>query len=332
MPEKDAIINVQNLKKYFPVKGGFFSTLVSKKESFIRAVDNVSFDITRKEIIGLAGESGSGKTTTGEIIAQLQDPTEGDIIYNQKNLKEMKGKELVEFRRSCQMVFQDPYETLNPRFTVRRSVEEPLLINGWRNEEERYNKVKDALERAGLQPAVEYMYRFPHELSGGQRQRVAIARGIVLDPILLVADEPVSMLDVSIRAGILNLLRKLREDMGLSMLYISHDLSTMKYICDQVIIMYLGRIVEMGSTNIIFGEPFHPYTQALLASVPLSDPDVKREEARIKGELPDQINLPRGCRFAPRCTSAMVRCQNEDPQLIPVGEEHKVACFLYNSS
>lgn len=301
---------------------------MGKEEKFVRAVDDVSFDITRKKIIGLAGESGSGKTTTGEIISLLQKPTDGKIVFNGVNINDLSGKELVGFRRACQMVFQDPYETLNPRFTVRRSIEEPLLINGWRNEKKRFEKVKDALERAELRPAEDFMYRFPHELSGGQRQRVAIARGIVLDPVLLVADEPVSMLDVSIRAGILNLLRKLRDNMGLSMLYISHDLSTIKYICDEVIIMYLGRIMEKGPTKEVLSQPVHPYTKALIASVPVSDPDVKREEADIKGDLPDQIDIPEGCRFAPRCFSANDRCQSEEPELYSIKKSHQAACFL----
>ncbi|ACB85766.1 ABC transporter ATP-binding protein [Natranaerobius thermophilus] len=322
------MLDVKNLKKYYPVNSGFLYSLMKKETKYVKAVDEINFSIGEGEIIGLAGESGSGKTTTGEIVTRLQEPTSGQVLYQGQDTSNFQGKELKNFRKLCQMIFQDPYETLNPRFTIRRTVEEPLLIHGYKDPEQRYEKVKDAIERAELRPAEKYMNSFPHELSGGQRQRVAIARAIVLDPILMVADEPVSMLDVSIRAGVLNLLKQLREDMGLSMLYVSHDLSTIKYICDRTIIMYLGRIVETGPTNDVIDNPVHPYTQALISSVPVPDPDMDREGADIEEELPDQIDLPSGCRFWPRCNKATEECKETDPELRQVKEGHYAACIL----
>ncbi|OWZ83204.1 ABC transporter ATP-binding protein [Natranaerobius trueperi] len=324
----NSIISVKNLKKYYPVKTGFLYTLFKKEKKYVKAVDDISFSIKKGEIMGLAGESGSGKTTTGEIIAQLQKQTSGTIFYNGEDTNKLKDSDLKDFRRACQMIFQDPYETLNPRFTIKRTIEEPLLIHGFKDDKKRMEKVIDALDKAELRPPEDFLNRFPHELSGGQRQRVAIARGIVLDPVLMIADEPVSMLDVSIRAGVLNLLRDLRSNMGVSMLYVSHDLSTIKYICDRIIILYLGRIVEIGPTNEVIEKPVHPYTQALISAVPSPDPDVKRKGTKIKGELPDQIDLPEGCRFYHRCLVANETCKTKDPELIEVGESHYAACNL----
>ena len=324
----DAMITVKNLKKYFPVDKGILSSLSRKERKFVKAVDNISFDIHMNEIVGLAGESGSGKTTTGEIISLLQEITAGHVLYRDVDITSIKGRDLKKFRRMCQMIFQDPYETLNPKFTIHRTIEEPLRIHEKISAQERTERVKEALTKAGLRPAEEYMARYPHELSGGQRQRVAIARAIVLNPQMLVADEPVSMLDVSIRAGILNLLKDLRDDMGLSMLYVSHDLSTIRYICDRTIIMYLGRIVEIGPTNTVIDESAHPYTQALVASVPVPDPDIQRKGAEIDEELPDQIDLPSGCRFHPRCNKSIEECSQIDPQLRKVKEGHYAACIL----
>lgn len=326
------VISVENLKKYYPIKSGVLDSLMRKRQKNVKAVDDISFDIYEKEIIGIAGESGSGKTTTGEIMTMLQEPTSGQVYYNDQKLGDMSKKEVKEFRKTCQMIFQDPYETLNPRFTIRRSIEELLLINGWKNEEDRLKKVKEALTLAELRPVDKYLDRYPHELSGGQRQRVAIARGIVLDPKILIADEPVSMLDVSIRAGILNLLLKLREEMGLTMVYVSHDLSTIKYICNRTIIMYLGKIVEIGPTNEVIDKSSHPYTQALISSVPIPDPEVNREKAKVDDELPDQIDLPEGCRFWPRCPKTFQLCKKEEPSLYNVGKGHYAACFLREDS
>ena len=326
--DSKVVISVEDLKKYYPVKSGIVDTILRKEKKNVKAIDGITFNIYDGEIIGIAGESGSGKTTTGEIITQLQETTDGKVFYNDMNIDDMSKNDVKNFRKACQMIFQDPYETLNPRFTIRRSIEEPLLINGWKDEKKRLEKVRKALELAELRPVDKYLSRFPHELSGGQRQRVAIARGIVLDPKLLIADEPVSMLDVSIRAGILNLLIKLRDEMGLTMVYVSHDLSTIKYICNRTIIMYLGKIVEIGPTEEVIDKSSHPYTQALIASVPIPDPEVKRKKAKVDDELPDQIDLPKGCRFWPRCPEAFDRCKKEEPSLYRIGEGHYAACFL----
>lgn len=326
----DKVITVQNLKKYYPVKAGFFSDLLGKDKKYVKAVDNISFKINKREIVGLAGESGSGKTTTGEIITHLQEATDGSIYYHEQDIVTLKKAELKNFKKTCQMIFQDPYETLNPRFTIKRSIEEPLRIHHLGNAQERHEKVVDALVRAELRPPEKFLHRYPHELSGGQRQRVAVARAIVLDPKILIADEPVSMLDVSIRAGILNLLKRLRDSMDLSMLYISHDLSTIKYICDKTVILYLGKIVEMGPTNLVIDQPAHPYTQALIASVPVPDPEINRKGADISDDLPDQIDLPPGCRFWPRCKYTQEICKTGDPELIQVGDDHFSACLLNN--
>ena len=321
------LIEVKNLKKYYPVNKSIKDVLTSKN-TYIKAIDDISFIINKGEILGLAGESGSGKTTTGEILVRLQEMTEGEVVFDGHDFIAKSRKEDKRFRKEVQMIFQDPYETLNPRFTILETIAEPLKIYGMKNKEEIYKKAIEVLEIAELKPAEQYVFRYPHELSGGQRQRVAIARGIVLEPKFLVADEPVSMLDVSIRADILNLLKSLREKMGLTMLYVSHDLSTIKYLCDRIAIMYLGKIVEIGNINDVIHNPKHPYTKILLASVPVADPDYKRERIEIDGEIPDQINLPTGCRFEPRCPSAKEECKNVDHTLFERGEEHWSACIF----
>ncbi|WNF37221.1 ABC transporter ATP-binding protein [Bacillaceae bacterium IKA-2] len=315
MNETTPLIEVKNLKKHFPVGGGLRDIFNSNKKS-VKAIDDISFEIGKGEILGLAGESGSGKTTVGEILVRLQDVTDGSIKFAGKDFLHIARKEEKQFRKDVQMIFQDPYETLNPRFTVLETVAEPLKINGMKNKAEIEEKVYQALETAELRPAEEYMQRYPHELSGGQRQRVSIARGIVIDPKFLVADEPVSMLDVSIRAGVLNLLRRLRKDMGLSMLYISHDLSTIKYLCDRIAVMYLGKIVEIGPVDEVIHHPQHPYTKALLSAVPVPDPDYDRKRIDIDEQVADQINLPPGCRFEPRCPYATEECKTCDHTLI----------------
>lgn len=318
MSEKP-LIQINNLKKYYPVRKKF-SELFNKETTYVKAVDDINLEINRGEILGLAGESGSGKTTTGEIIVRLQEKTGGEIIFDGHPFNADSKKDRLHFRKEIQMIFQDPYETLNPRFNVFETIAEPLRIHGMRDEEEIYDKVLNALEIAELKPAEHYLYSFPHELSGGQRQRVAIARGIVLEPKFLVADEPVSMLDVSIRADILNLLKRLRLDMGLTMLYVSHDLSTIKYLCDRIAVMYMGKIVELGSVHTVLSNPQHPYTKVLLAAVPVADPDYKKERILIDDEVPDQINLPIGCRFIPRCpfvTEACSKCTHELQEFAP---------------
>lgn len=323
------LIEVNNLKKYYPVNKGI-KDVFSKEKSYVKAVDDVSFTINKGEILGLAGESGSGKTTTGEILVKLQEISGGEIVFDNHDFMSKSRDEEKNFRKEVQMIFQDPYETLNPRFTILETIAEPLKIYGMKDKKEIYNKVIEVLEIAELRPAAQYVYRYPHELSGGQRQRVAIARGIVLEPKFLVADEPVSMLDVSIRADILNLLKSLRKRMGLTMLYVSHDLSTIKYLCDRIAIMYLGKIVEIGEVNEVIHNPKHPYTKVLLSSVPVADPDHIRERIEIDDEAPDQIDLPEGCRFEPRCPYAKEECKKVDHTLFERGEDHFSACIFEN--
>ncbi len=321
------MIQIKNLSKTFQVSRGL-SDVFSKHQAVVRAVDEINLEIAKGEIIGLAGESGSGKTTTGEILVRLQKETSGSIIIDGHPITGRDKAENKRFRRDVQMIFQDPYETLNPRFNVFDAIAEPLRIHGLRDRKKLYDQVVEALELAELKPAESFIYRFPHELSGGQRQRVAIARGIVVGPKILVADEPVSMLDVSIRADILNLLKRLREQMDLTMLYISHDLSTIKYLCDRIAIMYLGKIVEIGPADQVIGNPIHPYTKVLLASVPVADPDHVKQRIPIDGEIPDQINLPEGCRFSPRCPYVIPACKSCDHRLFEAGDRHFHACIL----
>lgn len=306
--ESGKVFEVRDLKRHFPVATGFFSNVGKGEERYVHAVDGVDFDLNRGEILGLAGESGSGKTTTSEILVKLQDATAGSVSFGGVDIGTLKGKDIKAFRRSAQMVFQDPYQTLNPRFTIGDIVGEPLKIHRLAKGDAATAKVKEALERAGLKPAETYLERFPHELSGGQRQRVAIARAIVLEPSFIVADEPVSMLDVSIRAGVLNLMRQFRDDMGISFVYVSHDLPTIRYVADRTAIMYLGEIVEIGPTEKIIAERKHPYTRLLLDASPEPDPDVVKPPLESAGEIPSAIDVPNGCRFHTRCPVATPAC------------------------
>jgi len=328
----DELIKVDKLKKYFPVNLGFFKSVTSKKEIFVKAVDNVSFDIKRKEIFGLAGESGSGKTTTGRVILRLIEPTSGKAFFKGKNVFETQQMNIKTLRRQMQMIFQDPYESLNPRFTVYDIVSEPLKIHKiCSNEKQVEEKVLERLEEVKITPPEQYLFRYPHELSGGQRQRVALARSLVLDPEFVVADEPVSMLDVSIRAEVLNLMFELIQKHNVSFLYITHDLALARHICDRVGIMYLGKMMEMSEAEKVVYEPLHPYTKALIIAVPIPDPNAKRSEAVIKGEIPSPINPPSGCRFHTRCPSYIGDiCRTKEPELLDTGGGHYVACHLYN--
>ena len=322
----EPLLTIDSLKVWFPVAttlwGQFF-----KPQGYVKAVDGVSFTMNRGEILGLAGESGCGKTSTAFTVLLLNTPTSGRVLFEGEDLHSFQGEALKTFRRKVQIIFQDPYQSLNPRFRVANSVAEPLVIHGMKDPEERMERTLGALRSAGLCPPEDYLERYPHELSGGQRQRIAIARGIVLNPSLLVADEPSSMLDVSVRAGILNLLKHYAKDDGVAILYISHDLGTIRYICDRTAVMYLGRIVELGDTEKVITNPQHPYTRALIDSVPEINPAVKRPTADLLGRFIEEERPPLGCRFYPRCTKHIDRCTQEEPELTLVSEGHEAACF-----
>ena len=307
MPTGDVIIKVRGLKKYFDLKKGFLS--FRSEREFVKAVDGVDFDMRSGEILGLVGESGCGKTTVGRLLTRLEDPTDGYVFFLGRDIALLEGQDVKIFRRNIQMVFQDPYESLNPRTTVLQTIMEPLLNhNIGETLEERVEMVVRALEDAGLAPAKEYLNRFPHELSGGQRQRVSVARALAVKPRVIVADEPVSMLDVSIRAGVLNLMLDLRDKYGIPYLFITHDIAVARYISDRLAVMYLGRVVEIANTEEVIFQSKHPYTQALLSAVPVPDPEAKHGRIKIIGEVPSAANIPLGCRFRPRCPKAFKDC------------------------
>jgi oligopeptide/dipeptide ABC transporter ATP-binding protein len=328
------VIEVRDLKKWFPLRKGFFSGIFGKGNvRYLKAVDGVSFTIKPGEVLGLAGESGCGKTTTGMTVLKLYEPTSGQILFHNQDVSSIREREdLVVFRKNAQIVFQNPYESLDPRFTVFQSVEEPTRLPYPDSPEERYQAVLTAVERAGLVPAHDYLDRYPHELSGGQLQRVAIARAISIEPSFLVADEPVSMLDVSIRAGILNLLKYFSTDLNMGIVYISHDLSTMKHICTSIAIMYLGRIVEIGRSHQVLAQPRHLYAQALVSAIPVMGGHGQRKRVLLEGALPNPVDLPPGCRFHPRCPEAEDMCREQEPELVTVEEGHQVACHLVKES
>ncbi|GAB4539422.1 MAG: ABC transporter ATP-binding protein [Anaerolineae bacterium] len=321
-----SILKVHNLRTLFPVKGAGFWRAADR---YVHAVDGVSFELGRGEVLALVGESGCGKSTLALTLMGLEAPTDGSIIFEGREVTHLKGPGLKAMRRHIQMVFQDPYESLNPLMTIGELVAEPLLVHGLgRNRTERAALAHRALEDAGLKPAASFMNRFPHELSGGQRQRVVIAGALVLEPTILLADEPVSMLDVSIRAEILSLLAELRATRGISILFITHDLGTAAYFADRVAVMYLGRIVEIGPTRAVLTSPAHPYARALLSVIPVPNPRLRRERIILQGDPPNPIELPSGCRFHPRCPLAQAICQEQDPMLQEVGAGHQAACLL----
>jgi peptide/nickel transport system ATP-binding protein len=325
------LIKVQNLTKWFPVRMGFFASVFSKKKLFVKAVDNISFTIDEGEIFGLVGESGSGKTTTGRLLLKLIEPTSGKIFFEGKDITSLSENEMRSLRRKMQIVFQDPYESLNPRMTVADIISEPLkVLKVTEDESEIEEMVMKILEDVELSPPEEFYFRFPHELSGGQRQRIAVARAFILNPAFIVADEPVSMLDVSIRAEVLNVMLRLMEIHKTSFLYITHDLALSKHICDKIAVMYLGKIMEKGTTDELITNPLHPYTRALIAAVPVPDPTAERSKVVIKGEIPSPINPPSGCRFHTRCPSYIGnKCKEVEPELIELEKGHYVACHLY---
>lgn len=328
----ELVVKAENLKKWFPIKMGFFRSLIGKEELNVRAVDGISFDIRKGEIFGLAGESGSGKTTTGRLVLRLIEPTGGTVQFQGTDITKLDDSEMKPLRRHMQIVFQDPYESLNPRMTVGDIVAEPLrLLEKSLSAKGVEDRVSQMLEDVELTPPGEFILRYPHELSGGQRQRVAVARAFVIDPEFVVADEPVSMLDVSIRAEILRLMLTLVQKHGASFLYITHDLALSRHMCDRLAIMYLGKIMEMSETEKVVFEPLHPYTKALIEAVPVPDPTAKRVDTVIKGEIPSPVNPPSGCRFHTRCPAYIGDiCRTEEPPFIDVGKEHFVACHLYS--
>ncbi len=323
---EDFILQVENLCKYFAAgQSGFWR----RRGRQVHAVDDVSFELERGEVLALVGESGCGKSTLVLTLLGLERATAGRIIFEGQDVTDLPPPGLKEMRRHIQMIFQDPYESLNPLLTVGELVAEPLLVHGLgRNRAERLERARQALEDAGLKPAESFLHRRPHELSGGQRQRVVIAGALVLEPAVLLADEPVSMLDVSIRAEILNLLADLRARRGISIIFITHDLSTAAYFADRLAVMYLGRVVELGPTGTVLANPTHPYTKALLSVIPVPNPRQRRRRTILAGDPPNPIDLPPGCRFHPRCPVAEGRCSQVEPQLRPVGDGHQAACLL----
>jgi oligopeptide/dipeptide ABC transporter ATP-binding protein len=315
----ESLISVKRLVKHFPVRRGVFSRVVAQ----VRAVDDISFDILEGETLGLVGESGCGKTTAGRTILRLIPPTAGTIRFGQRDLMAARGAELRALRRNMQIVFQDPFSSLNPRMTIKNIVEEGLVIHGMGNRQERMEKVRDTLRRVGLDPS--YINRYPHEFSGGQRQRISIARALALNPKFLVLDEPISALDVSIQSQIVNLLTDLKEEFRLTYLFISHDLSVVEYISDRVAVMYLGEIVETATSAELYRQPLHPYTHALLSAIPTLEPVKKKARIVLPGDVPSPIHPPSGCRFHPRCPLAMDVCRTVSPPWIDLGG-HRVRC------
>ena len=321
----DNLLVVRGLKQYYPVKGG-----LGKEPSYVKAVDNVDFEVRRGEVFGIVGESGCGKSTLGKSICKLIEPTEGSIVLDGEEISKYTPKQMRPIRKKVQMVFQDPYASLNPRMSVRDIVAEPLIIHGLtKTREETDKKVVELLRRVGLDDY--HANRYPHEFSGGQRQRVGIARALAVQPQLIIADEPVSALDVSIQSQVINLMNQLKRDMNLTYIFVAHDLSVVEHISDRVGVMYLGNFVEEGDKYSLYQNPLHPYTQALLSAVPIPDPKAKKERIILEGNIPSALNPPTGCKFHTRCPKCMERCKTEAPQKYQVGDDHFVYCHLYDT-
>ena len=327
--QNNALVSVENLKKYFPIKGGVLKRTVGH----LKAVDDVSFQIQKGETLGIVGESGSGKSTLGRVILRLLDPTDGSIRFNGEEISHLKNRKFRPYRSDMQIVFQDPFASLNSKMSVAELIEEPLLVQTNLTKSERKEKTIEIIEKVGLRK--EDLQKYPHEFSGGQRQRIGIARALVNHPKFLICDEPVSALDVSIQAQVLNLMKDLQDDLELTYLFIAHDLSVVKHISDRVAVMYLGRIVELANKKSLYENPLHPYTQALLTSIPVMDTEqnstAKKEKVKLSGELPSPSNPPSGCTFRTRCPLAHERCKSERPEMIEKEKGHFVACHLYTT-
>ena len=320
----NSLLEIKNLVKYFPIKKGVFKRTVG----WVKAVDDVTFEVYEGETLGLVGESGCGKTTTALSILRLEEPTKGQIIFDSRDITKMKKSDMRKERKNMQIIFQDPYSSLNPRMKIKYIIAEGMLTHGiLKNTKERHKRVGELLDKVGI-PA-EYMDRFPHEFSGGQRQRIGIARALALEPKIIMCDEAVSALDVSIRSQIINLLKDLQSEFKLTYLFIAHDLSVIKYISDRVVVMYLGKIVEIADKKELFANTMHPYTQALISAVPVPNPDYKKERIILKGDVPSPANPPKGCRFHPRCSKVMKICSEIEPKLKEVKDGHFCACHLY---
>ena len=327
MNVNNIILEVKGLKQYFPIYQGFLQRVVGQ----IKAVDGVDLEIRENEVLGLVGESGCGKTTTGRSILRLYKPTAGEIWFRKKDgenveISQYSQKAMKPIRREMRMIFQDPFSSLNPRFTVKDIICEPLLIHGIAHGKEAEDRVADQMRKVGLDPS--YMRRYPHEFSGGQRQRIGIARTLSLSPRLIVADEPVSALDVSVQAQVLNLLQELKEQLGLTLLFVAHDLSVVEHVSDRVAVMYVGKIVEMAQTEELLVHPLHPYTEALLSAIPPADPDIVPNRIRLQGEVPSPSNPPSGCIFHPRCSYAAEICKEKPPSLTEIEQGHFVSCHF----
>ncbi|RST74325.1 ABC transporter ATP-binding protein [Siminovitchia acidinfaciens] len=321
------LLQVEGLKKYFPAGKTNF---MGKHTQLLKAVDNISFAIKEGEIFGLVGESGCGKSTTGRCILRIEESTEGRMFFSGKDITDIKGKELLDIRREMQMIFQNPYSSLNPRMTIRQTLEEVLKVHGIATGKKAEERIAELLEQVGLPK--DAMDRHPHEFSGGQLQRIVIARALAVEPKFIFADEPVSALDVSVQAQILNLLASLREELGLTILFVAHDLSVVEHISDRVGVMYLGQMVEMADVEELYATPLHPYTQALIDAIPVNHPKEKKDRVTLEGDIPSPLDPPSGCRFASRCSKCFARCTEEVPDFREVKPGHFVACHLYDEA